>query len=308
MTAHLPARGAQLASEGYFNITGGKTLKINGETGLIGILGDPVAHSLSPAMHNAAYQAMGLNIAYVPLPAAPAQLQAAVAGLRAMRFLGANVTIPHKVAVAALLDRLDISAARVGAVNTIASRDGVLTGHNTDGTGFIRALNATATVDLSSSAAVIFGAGGAARSVAMALAEAGVPRLAVVNRSLDKAEELKGLLSVGFPDVSVSVATPEEGGARLVSTSQIVINATSVGMDGDLKSVPPGVDRLSEGHVVCDLVYTRSKATPLAVAAQKKGATFMGGLEMLLMQGAASIQIWTGREPPIDVMRKALEP
>ncbi len=282
-------------------------MEINGETRLIGILGDPVSHSLSPRMQNAAFDAMGLNITYVPLPVAPAQLEAAVAGLRAMRFIGANVTIPHKVPVSGLLDRLDVSARRAAAVNTIVNDDGVLTGHNTDGTGFIRALAETAVVDFRQAATVIFGAGGAARSVAMALAEAGVSHIALVNRTLARADELKALIEAEFPAVTVVAAFPDAA-ARLLSASKIVINATSLGMDGDLKSVPFDVDRLSEGHIVCDLVYTRSTATPLSVAAEKKGATFMGGLQMLLMQGAASIQIWTGKEPPIDVMRKALEP
>ena len=282
-------------------------MEINGETRLIGILGDPVSHSLSPRMQNAAFDAMGLNITYVPLPVAPAQLEAAVAGLRAMRFIGANVTIPHKVPVSGLLDRLDVSARRAAAVNTIVNDDGVLTGHNTDGTGFIRALAETAVVDFRQAATVIFGAGGAARSVAMALAEAGVSHITLVNRTLARADELKALIEAEFPAVTVVAAFPDAA-ARLLSASKIVINATSLGMDGDLKSVPFDVDRLSEGHIVCDLVYTRSTATPLSVAAEKKGATFMGGLQMLLMQGAASIQIWTGKEPPIDVMRKALEP
>lgn len=259
-------------------------------------------------MQNAAFRAMGLNAVYVPLPVVPAQLAAAVAGLRAMRFIGANVTIPHKVPVSRLLDRLDVSAARAAAVNTIVNRDGILTGHNTDGAGFVRALTAAAAVDFHSSAAVMFGAGGAARAVAMALAGEGVPGLALVNRTLKKAEELKALLLAEFPRLNITVSLPDAGVAGLVSASKIVVNATSIGMDGDLKSVLFDVDSLTEGHIVCDLVYTRSKATPLSVAARKKGATFMGGLEMLLMQGAASIQIWTGREPPIDVMRKALEP
>lgn len=283
-------------------------MEINGETRLIGILGDPVSHSLSPGMQNAAFDAMGLNITYVPLPVAAAQLEAAVAGLRAMRFIGANVTIPHKVPVSGLLDRLDVSARRAAAVNTIVNDDGVLTGHNTDGAGFIRALTETAVVDFRQAATVIFGAGGAARSVAMALAGAGVPEIALVNRTLARADELKALIEAEFPAVTVVASVPDAAAARLLSASKIVINATSLGMDGDLKSVPFDVDKLSEGHIVCDLVYTRSTATPLSVAAKKKGATFMGGLQMLLMQGAASIQIWTGKEPPIDVMRKALEP
>ncbi len=279
---------------------------INGETRLVGILGHPVTHTLSPRMQNAAFEAMGLNIRYVPLHVLPENLPAAVAGIRAMEFLGANVTIPHKVPVCDLLDHLDISASRAGAVNTIVNRDGVLEGHNTDGAGFIRAIGETADIDFTAAAVVILGAGGAARSIAVALAEKGAPRITIINRTRQRAEDLKSLFNRDFPALEVIIHLPDEDTSDLISTSRLLINATSVGMEGHLKSVPMDVDRLTNDHVVCDIVYAAQEA-PLLVAAREKGATVMGGLAMLLHQGAASIHLWTGEDPPLSVMRNALE-
>ncbi len=280
---------------------------IDGKTRLIGILGDPVAHSLSPRMQNAAFQAAGLNFCYVPLRVKQKQLPAAVEGLRAMQFRGANVTIPHKVPAAELLDCLDRSAARTGAVNTIVNDAGKLTGYNTDGAGFIAALAEAVSVEFPSATAVILGAGGAARSVAVALAEKGVPRIAIINRTLAKARGLKALLKLEFPDIEAVAVGLKEKCDDLIISSKLLVNATSLGMDGDLKRLPVAVDKLTEGHIVCDLVYGGPGDTALLAAAREKGATLMGGLGMLLHQGAASFKLWTSAQPPIEVMRKALE-
>jgi shikimate dehydrogenase len=283
-------------------------LNITGKTKLIGILGHPVSHSLSPRMQNAAFDALGLDICYVPLEVMPEDLENAVRGLTAMRFIGANVTIPHKVPVAGLVDRLEGAAAITGAVNTIVNEQGSLVGHNTDGSGFIRSLAEIVSIDFTAEAALLVGSGGAARSIAVALAEKGIGRLAIINRSRDNAEELKDLLASNFPAMSITIRTPEDENEDLISSSKIVINATSVGLEGDLKMPPLQVDRLTNDHVVCDIVYTQSQETPFLVAARGKGATTLGGLGMLLHQGAAAIHLWTGIEPPIDVMRGAIEP
>lgn len=282
-------------------------MKIDGKTRLVGILGDPVAHSLSPGMQNAALASLGLNICYVPLPVEPEQLPEAVAGLRAMQFRGANVTIPHKIAVANLLDSLDVSAVRTGAVNTIVNNDGTLTGHNTDGIGFIRALAEVAEVDFSEAPALILGAGGAARAVAVALAENGCPRITIINRTPDRANQLKTLLVSEFPAAEVTVRAWEDDLGEPLAQNRLVVNATSLGMKSNLKQAWAGVDKLTASHVVCDLVYS-TKQTSLLTAAKEKGATLMGGTGMLLHQGAASFKLWTAREAPLDVMRKALEP
>lgn len=282
-------------------------MNISGKTKLIGIFGDPVSHSLSPRMHNAAYEAMGLDLCYVPLHVKPDNLASATEGLRSMQFLGANVTVPHKVAVVELMDEVSESAARVGAINTIVNDQGRLTGHNTDGAGFIRALEEEVSTPYAETAAVIFGAGGAARSIAVALAEQGVGYITIVNRTTERAEGLKQLLKRSLPTVRVSVMTPHDDLADLISTSKLAVNATSVGLEGDLKSAPLWVDRLTKDHVVCDIVYRAQEKNPLLVAARNKGATTLGGLGMLLHQGAISIQLWTGSDPPIDVMRRSIE-
>lgn len=283
-------------------------MQIDGETRLIGILGDPVSHSLSPHMQNAALEAMGLNICYVPLQVKPQFLKDAVSGLKAMRFIGANVTIPHKVAVVEFLDSLDGSASAAGAVNTIVNSDGRLAGYNTDGAGFIRSLEESVKPDYHSWPALIFGAGGAARSVGMALAAKGTPKITIVNRTRATAEELKALLKKNFSSLNVDIFTMNGDYATSLALSRIIINATPLGMEGPLKQAALQVDKLSKAHVVCDLVYSRSlQETPLLLAAKEKGATTLSGLGMLLHQGAAAIHLWTGMEPPVEIMRQAIE-
>lgn len=282
-------------------------MDITGNTRLVGILGDPIAHTLSPLMQNAAFRAMGLDICYVPLHVKAGDLPAAVEGLRAMSFVGANVTIPHKVAAADLMDNLAESAAVTGAVNTIVSAEGVLTGHNTDGPGFIKSLEEIADLDYGASPVLMAGAGGAARSVAVALASKGVPRLTIVNRTRSTAENLKSLLEDKFPSLQVFLMGPDEDQSGVLAASKLVINATPLGMEGALKRPPLVVDKLSKEHVVCDLVYTKSQETPLLVAAKEKGATILGGLGMLIHQGAAAIHLWTGVQPPIEIMKRAIE-
>ena len=283
-------------------------MDITGETKLIGILGFPVAHSLSPRMQNSAFDALGLDIRYVPLEVKPKDLPDAVRGLRAMGFLGANVTIPHKVRAAELVDRLEGEAVITGAINTIVLQDGHLVGHTTDGIGFIKSLEEVTNNELRKSSALLIGAGGAARSIAIALAEKGIKQLAIINRSRDRAEELADLLQRNFPALHLELRSPEDANEDLVISSKIVINATSIGLKGDLKMPPLAVDKLTKDHVVCDIVYTQSQETPLLLAARGKGASTMGGLGMLLHQGAAAIHLWTGVDPPIDVMREAIEP
>jgi shikimate dehydrogenase len=280
---------------------------ITGTTKLIGILGHPVSHTLSPCMHNAAFKAMDLDICYVPLEVSPEDLKGALAGMKAMGFLGANVTIPHKVETAKMMDRLEGIAAITGAVNTIVNESGLLVGHNTDGIGFIRSLEETADIDFPQAEPLIIGAGGAARSIAVALAEKSVKRLTIVNRSRDRSKELMALLANSFPDLPVEIRTFEEDLDGTLMNSKIVINATSVGLEDSLMMPEVPVDRLTKDHVVCDIVYTQTQETKFLIAARGQGATTLGGLGMLLHQGAAAIQLWTGVEPPIDVMRGAIE-
>lgn len=282
-------------------------MKITGDTKIVGILGDPVSHSLSPLMQNAAFKAMGLNICYVPLHVRPEELGAAVNGLRAMDFIGANVTIPHKIEVTRYLDKLDTDAAIIGAVNTIVNIEGELSGHNTDGSGFIRALEDEVVLEYSSETAVIMGAGGAARSVGVALARKGIRGITILNRSKNRAQEFCLLFAENFPELAVSYKTFDDDYGEVIRNSKILINATPIGMKGYLKGPSGVVDKITKDHVVCDLVYLGSEETPLQIAANKKEATSMGGIGMLLYQGAEAINLWTGKKPPIKIMRHAIE-
>ncbi|MHB0914456.1 MAG: shikimate dehydrogenase [Thermoleophilia bacterium] len=279
---------------------------MTGKTSLVGIFGDPVAHSLSPQMHNAAYEAMGLDLCYVPMHVSKEGLAAAVAGIKVMGFLGVNLTIPHKVAVVPLLDRLDTAAATIGAVNTVVNDNGSLVGYNTDGVGFIMALEEETPIEYAGTEALVFGAGGAARAISLALAQKGIGAINIVNRSRDSAESLRDMLLASFPQLPVSLNDLEDDYNDLVSTSKLVINATSVGMEGRLKGSSFTVDRLSSDHTVCDVVYSTGE-TSLLIAANEFRATTMGGLGMLLHQGAEAIRLWSGQEPPLPVMRLAIE-
>jgi shikimate dehydrogenase len=236
-----------------------------------------------------------------------AGLPDAVAGIRAMEFIGVNVTIPHKVAIVPLLDRLDVDAERIGAVNTVVNNNGVLTGFNTDGIGFIDSLEEALTPDYPDLSVLIFGAGGAARAIGLALAEKGVKAINIVNRSTARADEFKELLNRTFPALPATVRELSQDYNDLVAACKLVINATSLGMESRLKGTSFTVDRITEEHIVCDAVYSTRK-TPLLIAAGEHGATTLGGLGMLLHQGAKAILLWSGKKPPLHVMRRAIEP
>lgn len=282
-------------------------MAIDGSTEMVGILGDPVSHSLSPLMQNAAFEAMGLNIAYIPLRVDAGDLETAVNGLRALNFLGANVTIPHKIEVAAFMDDLDESALITQAVNTIVNKQGSLKGYNTDGEGFIKALAEIKSIDFTSTRVLLLGAGGAARSVSVALAKEGVPLVTVVNRSPQRARDLISILEQFFPSQDTRMMTPEDVDNSVIEEHKLIVNATPLGMKANLKAPQLPVDKLSKSHVVCDLVYVKSGMTSFEAQAKKKGAATMGGLGMLIHQGAAAIHLWTGKKPPLEIMRQAIE-
>lgn len=289
-------------------------MKVNAQTKLVGIIGWPVEHSLSPAMHNAAFAALGLNWAYVPLPVAPGQLSAAVRGLAALGFQGANVTIPHKEAVLPYLDELSQEARFIGAVNTIVIDGDRLIGHNTDAAGFMQALLAGG-FRPDGARAVVIGAGGAARAVVYGLLAAGVVAITIVNRSLQRAEALvedfariplgstPWLKKVPLTAVSLSSCSSLPS---LVAEADLLVNATPVGMWPRPGESPWPDDAPFPGHpLVFDLVYNPPK-TKLLLQAQAAGARTIGGLEMLLYQGAKAFELWTGQKPPVEIMRTAL--
>lgn len=276
-------------------------------TRYLGVIGHPLKRSLSPVFQQAALDALGLDIIYEAWATTEDELAERIAGLRDPERLGANVTIPHKEAVVPLLDEVDDLSRRVGAVNTIADREGRLTGHNTDVSGFLRALREDGGFDTSGARVLVAGAGGAARAVAVALIDSGAASVTFINRTLARASHLvedlrpdaRGTQLHALPDVSISWA-------GTAASCRLLINCTSVGMAGtpEEKDSPVPAYIIPSGSLVFDLIYDPPE-TPLMAAARERGANVLGGLSMLVYQGAESFRMWTGREAPTDVMFRA---
>lgn len=271
-------------------------------TSTIALLGHPVAHSISPRFQQAALDAAGVDARYEAWDVAPADLPIAVERLRGGSMLGANVTIPHKEAVARLVDRPDALVERMGAANTIVRRDGLLHATNTDVTGILHAL-ADAGVEVRGRAVLLLGAGGAARAVVVAMRRAGAARLTVANRTLDRARALAALAGDALATEVVTLDAGDAGLRAAARAAAVVINATPLGMahGPDPQATPLPGDCFARGQVAFDLVYVPER-TPFLAAAEAAGAQPLGGLAMLVHQGAESFRLWTGREPPLEVM------
>lgn len=270
-------------------------MSVGGATRVAAVIGDPVAHSLSPAIHNAAFAATGFDGVFVALPVRPRDLGAAVAGARALDLLGLSVTMPHKATVVPYLDDVGHDAAALGAVNCIVREGDGLLGANTDGPGFVDALTA-ASVDLVGTRVLVLGAGGAARAVIGALVGAGVAEVGVVNRSRERAE---AALLLGGRAVRVADAAD-------APDYDLVVNATSVGMGAapEAAVLPLDPSLLREGHVVVDLVYEPVE-TGLLAAARASGARTVDGVGMLVHQAARAFTLWTGLDAPVEDMGRA---
>ena len=272
-----------------------------------GVIGYPLTQSLSPAFQQAAFDHLGLDVRYEAWPTPDDRLDDTVQGLRAPHRLGANVTIPHKEAVVPLLDEVDDLSRRVGAVNTIVNRNGRLHGHNTDVGGFLRALREDGGFDPVGARVLVAGAGGAARAVAVALIEAGAGSVTFITPPFSLATKLVEDLTPHAGDTSLH-ALPDVYASWMASAMgcRLLINCTPVGMAGtqEEKESPVPSEVIPPGALVFDLIYRPTK-TPLMAAAEKRGATVLGGLPMLVYQGAESFRLWTGLEAPLDVMFKA---
>lgn len=269
-------------------------MTIDGRTRVAGIIGWPVEHSLSPAMHNAAFRELGLNWIYAAFPVDPERVGEAVRGLAAAGCAGLNVTIPHKQAVIAHCSQVSDAVAAIGAANTLVPDGaGGFRADNTDAAGFLRALDEQAPLDVAGRDALVIGAGGAARAVVFALRSRGA-RVRVANRTPARAAEL------GDPVPFVAQALE-----TVAAQSALVVNTTSLGLHGD--QVPPELPLAGLGRhqVVADIVY-RPGGTPWLAAVAARGARTVDGLGMLLHQGAAAFEQWTGEAAPVDVMRDAL--
>ena len=279
----------------------------------LGVLGDPVAHSLSPEMQNAALRACEINAQYARFHIRPNELRSALRFLRNLGFAGVNLTVPHKIAGFGQIDEADESANRIGAVNTIRVRDKKLVGSNTDGEGFLRAVRSEFSVDLRDLRVFIIGAGGGTgRAIAWQCALENCERLVLVNRTLEKANALAERLRSFFMEARVlgpaarleAVAWEEPLMRMQLAGTDLIVNATPLGMNPSDPTPIPG-RLIAPHHMVFDCIYGPSK-TALLRAAEQAGARSANGISMLLHQGALSFSIWFDREPPIDAMRKAL--
>ena len=272
---------------------------------LIGIIGHPISHTLSPVMQNAALVATRSECRYLPFDVHPRDLGRALAGLAAIGCKGLNVTVPHKRAVLPHLDGLSQEARLIGAVNTIEFRGSRMIGHNTDGRGFSLALQSECGVRLKNKVTLLIGAGGAARAVGIQLLTEGVNRLTVTNRTRSRAQQLVRDLRKFFPRCEIrAVPLDQEILRSSMNDVQLVINATSVGMDHPPQNPLPG-RLLRSDMVVCDLIY-QPPMTPLLREARKVGAKGFNGISMLLWQGFLAFEIWMKTTPPVEVMRGAL--
>jgi shikimate dehydrogenase len=272
---------------------------ISGQTAVAALIGSPVAHSLSPAIHNAAFAAAGLDWVYVAFDVAPGRASAALDAMRTLGLGGLSVTMPHKDAVFAAVDELDPGAATLGSVNTVVRRpDGRLVGHSTDGDGFVASLRADAGFDPDGARVVVLGAGGAARSVVEALARHGAGEVVVVNRTRERGEQAAALAG----------ARGRVGAPECVAEADLVVNATSIGMGEPATSgtLPCDPAWLHPGQLVADLVY-HPLETSLLAAARARGARVLDGLGMLVHQAVLQQVLWTGQRPDPDVMRAAAE-
>jgi shikimate dehydrogenase len=276
---------------------------IRGTTRVVGVFGYPVKHSASPAMHNAAFAALGLDWVYVPFEVAPENIGAALAGVRALNLAGVNVTVPLKELVPPHLDRLIGRAELLGAVNTVIHREGQLLGDSTDGPGFLAALAQEGVTVGPGSQVVVLGAGGSSRAVVQELVSQGATVL-LANRNQERAETLAKLV-VGPGSVEV-IALSEEAVGQALTNASVLVNTTSVGMHPNHDEMPPvPPDALSPSVFVSDLIYNPAE-TRLLARARSRGCRTQNGIEMLVRQGAISFTHWTGIEPPVEVMRNAV--
>ena len=274
---------------------------------LLGIIGYPIGHSLSPVFHQAALDHYGLDITYQAWEVAPHELRGFVEpGLRACPdLLGFNVTVPHKEAIISYLDEVSPEARSAGAVNTVVNHSGRLSGHNTDGLGFLRALNKEAGFSPGGRRVLILGAGGAARGVATALVSHGVGPLTIANRTLERAHRLAQDLAK--PSMTIG-AIPLRGGGlrRAAQEADLIVQCTTMGMfhGPNQAGIPLKAQDIPPTALVYDLVYNPPE-TPLMKEARRAGARALGGLSMLVYQGAIAFEMWTGRGAPVEVMFRA---
>ncbi|MBM2837496.1 MAG: Shikimate dehydrogenase [Deltaproteobacteria bacterium] len=281
-------------------------MKITGETKVVGIFGYPVSHTLSPLMQNAALEALGLNYIYIPFEVRPESLESAVKGMQALGLAGVNVTVPYKEAVIPFLDEIDIDAELIGAVNTIVNKNGRLKGYNTDSPGYIRSLHEDAGFDPKGKTILVIGAGGAARGIIAGLLLNGTSEIIIANRTIEKAEEIKVNYAKICRRKHIQIKTAPLSylnNRQILSSVDLIVNTTSMGLEGGA----PDVDLASTSrHVLISDIAYKPPLTQFLKKAQGAGRKTLGGLGMLVYQGAISLEIWTGQKAPVEVMKNSL--
>ena len=271
------------------------------DTKLVGLLGNPLGHSFSPAMHNRGFELLGLNFFYLPIEVSSENLPDVARGVSKMNFAGYNITIPHKIEIMQYLDHIDDLARGIGAVNTVKIEDGVSTGYNTDGVGYIQTLETEAEISIEGKRCFILGCGGGARAIAMTLAVQNVEQIILCNRTEQKAHALCAEINTKVRECCTVVSMNRSAINAAIGQIDVLINTTSVGMHPDENNIPLDDDLIPEGIVVSDIVYNPLK-TKLLQVAEEKGCRIVFGLGMLVHQGAEAFRIWTGVEPPVEEM------
>ena len=275
-------------------------MRINGSTVLVGVIGNPVKHSLSPVILNAAFREAKINWVYTAFETHEEKLADAIGGIRALGIAGLSVTMPHKAKVCSLLDEISDSAQSLGAVNCIVNDAGNLKGHNTDGDGFLDAVKHDAGLDVAGKKVLVIGSGGSARSIIYSLGKAEAREIAVINRTKNKALDALELAD------SVGRYVEENEISKVVSEADLVVNATPVGMSDieGTSSFPLEPNLLTKGQLPVDLIY-HPISTPWMEALRDRGVEVHGGLSMLIFQAAKAFKLWTGKDSPVEAMRKA---
>ncbi|HHD11840.1 MAG TPA: shikimate dehydrogenase [Deltaproteobacteria bacterium] len=275
-------------------------MKITGRTKVVGIFGDPVEHSISPYIHNASFEALGLDYVYVPFRVKKERLPQCVEAIRALNMAGVNVTIPHKESIIELLDELDNEAAEIGAVNTVVNTRGRLKGYNTDCQGYLNSLTEETGFDPTGKTIIVVGAGGAGRAVVYGLVKRKPERLIIANRTIERARSLAEEVAERYGSVELVATTLKI--EQYLPACHLLVNTTSVGMQGAKGGLVVPIEGLPEDAIVSDIVY-KPLDTPLIKEAERLGLRVHRGLGMLVHQAALSFELWTGKKPSIEGMK-----
>ena len=282
-------------------------MNISVNTKMYAVIGDPIAQSLSPQLHNGLFEANGIDAIYFPVEVKSEDLEKLVQGFRLMNFGGFNITKPHKLDIMKYLDELDPLAKKIGAVNTVVYRDKKMIGYNTDGFGFIKSiekkLGGKSKEELT---ILILGCGGAVKSVAMALADWGIKKVIIANRTMNKATELTRQINENWPEKAQAISMEESGLQKVLNDSDLIVNGTSLGMNDAPERTPIAKELLKKDIFVYDMIYS-PPMTKLLKDAKVVGAQTENGLEMLLYQGLLAFELWTGIFPDPELGKKLLE-